>query len=550
MLVPLTMALGSVAEVRHIGLVRGGRGRALGRRNDVFRRAAFCAAAAAFSVFPARAEPAPTINYTTYSDEQLAVELETALKSESPDWCGVLEPLTRQMETRGTFDRRVGVLAVYSDMVCAYEEERWADAYQLMGVVERRMGRPLDFPMSILILQRAGHDEVAKDRFLAFVDAAAAKGVTREQSLFVWDFARSYAKAKQPERRLALFRELLKPERREKFDMLTVEGMASQLFKWEVEAGNIDAARALLPELTSPITVLSTLGDRRFAALWPDIEARAGKNMATVINALVDQRKSWFDADRENDEALKELAEAYVYAGRFDDAVALVSSREPAADAYGALTEDMAWALSAKIRALDATGRRADADAIYERMASVDPGDGKGWIVNFVINRAIRLVGIGENERGLIATDMAGKIAENHGNDYARALVRRTRICALAGLGRNDEAKALLAEAVAHSDDSRSSAVQAMLCVGANDEAAKAANAMLADSVQAGEMIEDMQPADFSLYSNESVLPNAETRLRRRPDVASQFLKVARDIPRDFVPLFSLRRAERRAATP
>jgi hypothetical protein len=501
---------------------------------------------AAFVVSPASA--APPVNYTTYTDEQLSAELETKLKSELIDWCGEIEPLTRQMETRGTFDRRASFLAAYSNLVCAYDEERWDDAYNLMGFVERKLGRPLEFPLSVIIPLKAGRNDVAETRLIAFIDTVPAKGVTREQSAFVWDFARTYAKARQPERRLALFRQLIVPERQEKFDVLMREGIVSQLFKWEAEAGNVDAARALLPRLNSPTMILSTLGDRRFSALWPDIEAQAGKNMATALNAFVEQRKNWYDAESDNDEAFKELAEAYLYAGRFDDVLELVSPREPAADAYGSLTEDLAWALSAKVRALDALGRPDEARAIYDRIAAIKPAADKGWVVNFAINRAIRLVGIGETERGLAATEAAGEIAKDFGNDYAHALVRRTRICALAGLGRGTEARALLAEVLEHSDDSPSSTIQAMLCVGADDEAAKLARTMLTDPVRAGEVIEDMQSPDFSLYSETSVLPTAEAKLRRRPDVAPQFLKVGRDIPRDFVPLFSLRRSEHRAA--
>lgn len=518
-------------------------------RAGVRARAALWVVATVTALAAIPAAAAPVVNYTTYTDEQLAAELDSKMKSSSVSWCSEMEPLARQMETRGTFGDRIGALATYSNLVCAYDEERWDDAYRSMTFLERKWRHPLDFPMSILIPQKAGQADVAEARFIAFVDAAAPQGVTRAQSLFVWDFARAHAKAKQPERRIALFRQLVEPQRREKFDMLTGEEIGAQLFKWEAEAGNIDAARSLLPELTSPSTILSVLGDRRFAPLWPDIEARAGKNMATVINALVDRRKSWFDANSDKDEALKELADAYVYAGRFEDALALVSSREPAPDAYGALTEDMGWALSAKIRALDALGRPAEADAIHDRMAALDPGEGKGWIVNFVVNRAIRLVGLGHAERGLAATDRADEIAKDYGNDYARMLVRRTRICALAELGKVTEAKALLAEAMAYRADAPSSAVQAMLCAGADDEAAKAVREMLVDPVQAGDMIEEMQSADFSLYSNESVLPNAETKLRKRPDVAPQFLKVARDIPRDFIPLFSLRRSEQPAVT-
>ncbi len=495
----------------------------------------------------AQAAGAPKVNYTAFSDEQLAAELAANLEADSTDWCGEMEPLTRQMKTRGTFDRRVDVLALYSDMVCAADEDRWDDARNRMTLYEQKWRQEVPFPLSVVILQKAGDVDQAEVRFLTFIDAAAPGEITREQSNFVWEFSRARAKAKQPERRIALFRQFAQPTRVKKFDMLTAEGIESALFKWEVEAGNIDAARALLPKLKSPDTVMETLGDRRFAELWPEIETLAGQNMAKVINALVDQRQTWLNADRNNEEALKALAEAYLYAGRFDDVLQLVSSREPAPDAYDALTEDMTWALSAKIRALDALGRFEEASAIYDRIAALDPGQDRGWIVNFVINRAIRLVSLGQSERGLAAAERAGEIAAEYGNDYARMLVRRSRICALAGMGKLAEAQALLADATEHSADSPSSAVQAMLCAGADDEAAKTVRKMLDDPVQVGEIIERLQSPDFTLYAVDSVLPNMATKLRRRADVAPVFLKVARDIPLDFVPLFTLRRTEQRA---
>ena len=97
--------------------------------------------------------------------------------------------------------------------------------------------------------------------------------------------------------------------------------------------------------------------------------------------------------------------------------------------------------------------------------------------------------------------------------------------------------------AIANSADSPSSAVQAMLCVGADDEAARVARGMLNDPVQAGDIIDDMQAPDFALDANPSVLPSMAAKLRNRPDIAPLFQKVARDVPRTFVPLFSIRRS-------
>lgn len=500
------------------------------------------AAVAAFVTSTAAASAAG-VNYTTYSDEQLQAELDVKMKADTVDWCGEMEPLTRQMETRGSFGDRIAMLAVYSDMVCSFNEERWDDAFRRMKLWEQRSGVGLDYPLSVIIPQKAGRLDVAEARYLAIIDAANVGGVTREQGVFIWDLARSYAKANQPELRIAFFRKLVDPSRLEKFHVLTGEAIGSELFRWETEAGHVDAARALLPRITSPRIFLSALGDRRFAPLWSDIEARSGKNMATVINALVERRTAWFDADRNNQEALKELADAYLYAGRFDDILSLVSPREPAEADYGTLTEDMSWALGTKIRALDALGRHDEAGALFDRITAIDPGDGKGWVVGLVINRAMRLADLGKTDEALAAIDRADAIAKNYGNDYAHMLLRRTRICALAGAGRQSEAKALLDQAIANSADSPSSAVQAMLCVGADDEAARVARGMLNDPVQAGDIIDDMQAPDFALDANPSVLPSMAAKLRNRPDIAPLFQKVARDVPRTFVPLFSIRRS-------
>lgn len=533
----MIIPLGIVAGLHHYSLMAG---KGVDVRYAIF---SITAAVAAFVASTAAGASAAGVNYTTYSDERLQAELDAKMKADTVDWCGEMQPLTRQMEARGSFGDRIAMLAVYSDMVCSFNEERWGDAFRWMTLLEQKSGVRLDYPLSVVIPQKAGRLDVAEARYLAIVDTANVGGVTREQGVFIWDLARSYAKAKQPELRIAFFRKLVDPSRLEKFHVLTGEAIGSELFRWEAEAGHMDAARALLPRITSPRIFLSALGDRRFAPLWPDIEARAGKNMATVINALVERRTAWFDADRNNREALKELADAYLYAGRFDDILSLVSPREPPEADYSALTEDMSWALGTKIRALDALGRHEEAGALFDRIAAIDPGDGKGWVVGLVINRAIRLADLGKADDALVAIDLADAIAKDYGNDYARMLLRRTRICALAGAGRQTEAKALLEEAIANSADSPSSAVQAMLCAGADDEAARVASAMLGDSVQAGDIIDDMQSPEFALDANRSVLPSTAVKLRNRPDVAPLFQKVARDIPHAFVPLFSIRRS-------
>src|SRR3546814_15751674 len=81
----------------------------------------------------------------------------------------------------------------------------------------------------------------------------------------------------------------------------------------------------------------------------------------------------------------------------------------------------MGWALNAKVYALDALGRHDAAGDIFDRIvAQADVPSTSAWMVNFAINRGERLVDLGQYERGLEAAELAGRIAEEGGNGYAR----------------------------------------------------------------------------------------------------------------------------------
>lgn len=509
----------------------------------------------AFAAVPASAQEggdgaSARINYTTYGDDQLSSAFDAQVALDQPDWCRVMVPLTRQMVTRGSFSSRLDALEAYSNLMCSAGEKRWTDAYMWMIALERRSGKPSAFPMGVWVSHLAERYDAAEERLFAYIDADDRMMLTDGDSKVVWDLAQAYVKAKERERSLALFRALIRPERLAKFPAADRDIIGSELFQIEVETGNTTAAATNLAYLKSPYAFKSALGDRRYAKLWPQIEAKAGRNMVHVIDAQVDRSKADFEAAPDNMALMKDLANAYLIAGRFDDVVALVGAHEPARDAYAdMLTEDMGWALNVKVYALDALDRSAEAEMIFDDIAALDlDGRSRGWLVNFVINRALRFVDLGQGEKGLAAASLAKEVAAETGNEFARMLVRRATLCALQAKGRTDEMPPLVAEVIEHQAEAPAEAAAALLCANADDEAARIARAALEDPTRAGAMINALQSREFELFYNDSVTPGMFDRIRKRPDVAPLFDKHARDIPRDFAPPFTERRSALRAA--
>src|SRR5690606_19428635 len=123
------------------------------------------------------------------------------------------------------------------------------------------------------------------------------------------------------------------------------------------------------------------------------------------------------------------------------------------------------WALNIEAYALDALGRREEADAVFDQLATL-PADEHYWVVNFVINRASRLVGQGRWEEGLAATELSRSVAAEYGSTYARMLVARDRACALQRLGRAEESVREAEYLVEQFAESPPVAATGLLCVG------------------------------------------------------------------------------------
>lgn len=316
--------------------------------------------------------------------------------------------------------------------------------------------------------------------------------------------------------------------------------LAMNALRHAAREGRADKADELLGYITSPRAYVDMLLMRQYEPLWPWIEARAGQNLTAVGSediAMTRARLANAPGDRDR---FSDAAHALHFHGDFAEAAALAQSWTAREEAGAEMEEGDAWALNIQAYAFDSMGQVERADAIFERLAEVDP-EANPWVVSFVINRASRLVGQGRWEEGLAASEYARTVP---GSPYAEMIVARDHACALLKLGRAEEAAAEVQFLRENSREGIGLAATGLLCAGERDEAAELLVAGLRDDVLRSGAIEALQQTEADLFYSQSMLPSARALLAEYPELAALYYEHARDLPDIFIPRAALRREQ------
>ena len=320
-------------------------------------------------------------------------------------------------------------------------------------------------------------------------------------------------------------------------------GVAMRALVSAVRIGRPEAAKSLLAYIRSPRSYVNMLGDRGYEAAWPEIEAAAGENLRIVGDAYVEWSLARLDTNSSDRDRFSDAAHSLHFAGRYQEAIDLAQSWRERADALDQIEEGDAWAMNIQAYAYDALGRRSEADAVFDQLAKLDPEE-HDWVVNFVINRASRLVGHGRWEDGLEAAALARTVADKHGSTYAKMIVANNHACALSKLGRGAEAEKEFTFLRENLADGTALAIGALLCAGKREEAVQTTLDALADDGMRDSLIEDMQHAKFDLFYTPSILPKAHDLMVGNAEIRAVFELYARDIPDRFTPTAYLNRLE------
>lgn len=209
----------------------------------------------------------------------------------------------------------------------------------------------------------------------------------------------------------------------------------------QVERGHLAKARALIARKPSAETLLELAVDRRFEAIWPELEKLRGNGFRAEIERDVATAAAAAAAAPDD----FELATSHVRAlrGAGDPAAAIAAGRRLAGDG-GRIEADgdkAFWFVNEYAYALADAGRADEAFAAMDGIVGLGLETYPG-LVSQMINYAEMLVAAGRHERALT---VLAKVEENgaQASTFGKMWIWATRACALRELGRGSEAEAL-----------------------------------------------------------------------------------------------------------
>lgn len=321
-------------------------------------------------------------------------------------------------------------------------------------------------------------------------------------------------------------------------------GVAYKALTAAVRNGETELIDSLLALVRRPGTHVGMLADKKFQSIWPQVEKSAGHGLTEITGRYSSWALARLDTNEADRDRFSDAAHSLHFAGRYQEAIDLTQKWRERKSDIANIEEGDGWAMNIQAYAYDALGRFEEADAVFDELATLDPEESP-WVVNFVINRASRLVGLGRWEEGLQAAGLARKVAENHGSPYAKMIVAEDHVCALTHLGRNDEVEPELAFLRENWDEGPALAASALMCAGLRDEAAALVRKALADEGQRAIILPDLQARKFELFYSPSILPGIDDLLTDYPDLRADFEQYARVIPDEFTPIAFERRVKR-----
>jgi tetratricopeptide (TPR) repeat protein len=482
---------------------------------------------------------AAPINASRLDDATLAAALTEATAREEPRFCDELVPLWAETQKRADPPATEASLESANAQVwCAIDERRFEDASSVLLRTETRLGRQQRFDVVALRLNSHLFElEQAVSRIGEIAKSDGGSGLTQIEPGLIFEINRKLVASKRADLKLALWSSFYAAESFGQLDP-NVRGTAGlNLLQAKADARLLTAKDSELVDLVTYSALYSGfLAERRYAALWPYIEKRAGDNMGNLLRLDVEVSRARFQAEPENAERLAALIESLIQAGDIKGALAISEGLRAKAMESGEIDERTAWAINYMAVALRADGRTDEAIAALDRLASLDP-EQHPWVVNFVINHAFALAEEGRHEEALASFKRAQPIADSRGSPFARALVVGQRACSLHALARTGEAKEALERLTAVRADVLVSSIGFAMCAGREDLAIAWALEALADDGLRHEVIAVLQPSYMNFTPAAWASPDPNLLLAKSPELAAAFDKVARVVPERFAPL-------------
>jgi tetratricopeptide (TPR) repeat protein len=235
-----------------------------------------------------------------------------------------------------------------------------------------------------------------------------------------------------------------------------------------LKAGDVAGARKAVARVDDPYVLLQIAEQRRFAPLWPALEAEGRFDWRAVTEAALKRRQAAAAAAPRTLADALEVQQLLRQLQRYDEAIALgqsLNKRILAGEKFADADRKANWVLNELAYVLGDVGRYAEAEAAFK--ASVATGENGGPSVSQAINWGEALLDLGRPKEALASVDSITDGASPYGEMWADAI----RVCANATLN-PAAARTLLDSMKAREDDNGAALTEALLCLDRQDEAA------------------------------------------------------------------------------
>ncbi|WP_156679418.1 hypothetical protein [Sphingomonas profundi] len=455
----------------------------------------------------------------------MAPALTAAQAQDCPKVLGMIDPVLPRVSGR---NRNAAQLLRLPCLVAAGRTEEATAVYREISASDPRSG--LIRSVGVVVALSSGDFVEAGNRLASLAEedptalsrltGTVARGITQALTE-----SRSYAVRDRVF--IALARADWQPQDRPEMR----DGLAQGAIDALIGAGRSDEALTLLPRVGAPELLVGMAMERHYQPLWPAIETRLGDHGGTAVDRFAAARLDAFASRPDDPESRRDATRSFLLLGRYAEA------SETAAPARIAEAMDDADVTTVRYdaQALAAQGRTDEALARLRPFATLDLGKSQSAASGLVSLAEL----LDENGREEDALAVARTALAKGGpvlSAWGAGWLRRTEVCALAALGRRDEANRLGDALKADATRNEAATVEALLCLRRSDEAAALAIATLATPEGAGVLADQFQPEGALWAPARSRLRALWVTLLQRGDVKAAFDKTARILPQRFWP--------------
>ena len=290
-----------------------------------------------------------------------------------------------------------------------------------------------------------------------------------------------------------------------------------------VETDQKAKARSVINGVTDARALMTVAQDRRFAPLWPDLEADGRFAWVKLAEAQLASEQARMKAEPNTLEPVSEAIGSLRALGRHDQAVTLgeaYAARLRQGDTFTDAKDHRSWMLNTLAYVYFDLGRYDEADKLVLEAV----GDDR---VSQTINRSEMLNATGRPAEALKALE---KVDAKQSSKYGLMWVESGRVCAHVQLGDKAAAETAVAALRPRWKDNANALRDALLCLDAQDEAAALYVKRLEDPAERANALEAFRtglpapkPAPFAV-----TLEARDDAVRARPDVVAALNKWGR----------------------